>query len=275
MLDIRKFPNPLCSLFDSQAQCDQIIEYYASKIRIPQHQLMITYNSKGLVHGNIRIYTDSCNFMSCNCNPDQGMLIPSIVYEREENVRVQNPQRTDGVPELQHTVIVVEKATVFQRLIASKFVENSLNRVTIVSGGGYPDLPTRRFLALCHEAQFRIVGIADCDPFGIEIMAVYKWGSFTHMREKELLAAPSLEWVGLKPEDLEDNPDLMNAGVSKLPLLPIDKRKLNSVIRRLQTIQGDESAEWLAQAQLMSSVGSKCELEVLHVRQFVMFNYLK
>jgi len=257
---------PPRSIFDTQAQCDQIIEYYANKIRIPQHQLMITYNSKGLVHGKIRIYTDSCNFVSCNSNPAQGMLIPSIVYEREDNIWVRNPQRTDGVPELQHTVIVVEKATVFQRLISSRIVENSLDRITIVTGGGYPDLPTRRFLALCHEAQFRILGIADCDPFGIEIMAVYKWGSFTHAREKELLAAPSLEWVGLKPEDLEDNPDLMTSGFSKLPLLPIDKRKLNSVIQRLQAIQGDESAEWLAQARLMSSVDCKCELEILHVR---------
>ena len=264
--DVRKCLNPPRSLFDTQAQCDQIIEYYANKIRIPQHQLMITYNSKGLVHGKIRIYTDSCNFVSCNSNPAQGMLIPSIVYEREENIWVRNPQRTDGVPELQHTVIVVEKATVFQRLISSRIVENSLDRITIVTGGGYPDLPTRRFLALCHEAQFRILGIADCDPFGIEIMAVYKWGSFTHAREKELLAAPSLEWVGLKPEDLEDNPDLMTSGFSKLPLLPIDKRKLNSVIQRLQAIQGDESAEWLAQARLMSSVDCKCELEILHVR---------
>jgi meiotic recombination protein SPO11 len=255
----------LNSLFDSQAQCDNIIEYYASHINVPQHQLMITYNSKGLVHGKIRIYTDSCNFIACNCNPDQGMLIPSVVYDGDENIHIRNPPRTDGVPDGQHTVLVIEKATVFQRLIATKLVEQSQNTVTIVTGGGYPDLPTRRFVALCHQANFRILGIADCDPFGIEIMAIYKWGSFCHIREKNKLSAPSLEWIGLKPEHLGDSEDSITFGASKLPLLPIDKRKLNSVVQRFQALEGEDAEEWLAQAQLLSALDCKCELEILHV----------
>jgi meiotic recombination protein SPO11 len=252
------------SLFDSQAQCDQIIEYYASRIQIPQHQLMITYNSKGLVHGKIRIYTDSYNFIACDCSPDQGMLIPSVVYDGEENIQIRNPRRYDGVPDGQHTVLVIEKATVFQRLIASKLVEESQNTVTIVTGGGYPDLPTRRFVALCNQANFRILGIADCDPFGIEIMAIYKWGSMCHIREQEKLAAPKLEWVGLKPEHLGDD-DSISFGGPKAPLLPIDVRKINSVIQRLQATEGEDAEEWLAQAQLMRDLSCKCELEILHV----------
>jgi meiotic recombination protein SPO11 len=193
------------------------------------------------------------------------MLIPSVVYDGDENIQIRNPLRTDGVPDGQHTVLVIEKATVFQRLIASKLVEQSQNTVTIVTGGGYPDLPTRRFVALCHQANFRILGIADCDPFGIEIMAIYKWGSFCHIREKSKLSAPSLEWIGLKPEHLGDSVDSITSGASKLPLLPIDKRKMNSVIQRLQALEGEDAEEWLAQAQLLSALDCKCELEILHV----------
>ncbi len=256
---------PFTRLFDTQAQCDQIVEHYACQIQIPQHQLMITYNSKGLVHGKIRIYTDSRNFVACDCNPDQGMLIPSIVYDGGEEIRMRNPQRSDGVPEGRHTVLVIEKATVFQRLIASKFVEESQNTVTLVTGGGYPDLPTRRFVALCHAAGFRVLGIADCDPFGIEIMMTYKWGSIAHSREKQALAAPSLEWVGLKPQDLGDDVDSMTFGAPKNPLLPLDKRKIESVIQRLQASDAEDADEWLAQAQLMRHLDCKCELEILHV----------
>jgi len=242
-----------------------IIEHYACQINVPQHHLMITYNSKGLVHGKLRIYTDSRTFVSCDGNPDQGMLIPSVVYEGEGSVFIRNPKRTDGVPDGQHTVLVVEKATVFQRLIAAKLVEHSQNTLTIVTGGGYPDLPTRRFVALCHEANFRILGVADCDPFGLEILSIYKWGSFNHIREEHMLAAPSLEWVGLMPQELGESPECLTRGAPKHPLLPIDKRKIDSVIQRLQAIAGTEAEEWLAQAQLMRDLDCKCELEILHV----------
>lgn len=246
-----------------------IIEQYASQINVPQHHLMITYNSKGLVHGKLRIYTDVRSFVSCDSNPDQGMLIPSIVYEGEGAVCIRNPKRTDGVPDGQHTVLIVEKATVFQRLIAAKLVEQSQNTLTIVTGGGYPDLPTRRFVALCHEAKFRILGIADCDPFGIEILSIYKWGSFNHIREQHMLAAPSLQWVGLMPQDLGESDASLTRGAQKNPLMPIDKRKIESVISRLENIEGSEAEEWLAQAQLMRELDCKCELEILHVQQFI------
>jgi meiotic recombination protein SPO11 len=253
------------SLFETQAQCDQIVEYFAKLIQVPQHQLMITYNSKGLVHGKLRIYTDSRNFVSCDSNPDQGTLIPSIVYDGGGSIRIRNPQRSDGVPDGRHTVLVIEKATVFQRLIASKLVEQSQHSVTLVTGGGYPDLPTRRFVALCHAANFRVVGIADCDPFGIEIMMTYKWGSSQHAREKQALSAPSLEWLGLKPEHLGDSADSITFGAPKNPLLPVDIRKIDSVILRLQAAEDEDALEWLAQAQLMRHLDCKCELEILHV----------
>jgi meiotic recombination protein SPO11 len=226
---------------------------------------MITYNSKGLVHGKIRIYTDSVTYVACDCNPDQGMLVPSIVYDGGEGIRVRIPQRTDGVPEGIHTVLVIEKATVFQRLLSSKFVEKSQNTVTLITGGGYPDLPTRRFVALCHVAGFRIIGIADCDPFGIEIMMTYKWGSLAHAREKGSLAASGMEWVGLKPQDLGDSEDSMTFGASKNPMMPLDKRKIESVIQRLEASEEKDADEWLAQAQLMKILDCKCELEILHV----------
>jgi meiotic recombination protein SPO11 len=194
------------------------------------------------------------------------MTIPSFVYDAEDQVTIQIPKRSDGLAEGQHTVLVVEKSTVFQRLMASKFVQHSRNTVTLVTGGGYPDLPTRRFVALCHQAGCRVLGVADCDPFGIEIMAVYKWGSFAHARETQMLAASSLEWVGLKPQDLGDYLSSSTANSLTAPLLPLDSRKIESLIKRLEKIEGDEAAEWLAQVQLMKELHCKCELEILHVR---------
>lgn len=45
-----------------------------------------------------------------------------------------------------HYILVVEKETVFQRLANDKFCER--NRCIVITGRGYPDIPTRRLIVL-------------------------------------------------------------------------------------------------------------------------------
>ncbi len=72
-------------------------------------------------------------------------------------------------------VIVVEKDTVFQRVIQLIY---SLPDVICVTGKGYPDYATRKFLLLLQaqtDAEFYYIG--DADPFGADIFFNYYFGS--------------------------------------------------------------------------------------------------
>ncbi len=45
--------------------------------------------------------------------------------------------------------------------------------------------------------------LTDANPFGVCIMSVYKYGSKSYVHENDNLCLPSLEWIGLKLDDLE------------------------------------------------------------------------
>jgi len=53
----------------------------------------------------------------------------------------------------------------------------------IVTGRGFPDLATR---ALVHQVSTRfrlpVVGLADCNPFGLALLLTYKFGSAVNIR---------------------------------------------------------------------------------------------
>lgn len=44
--------------------------------------------------------------------------------------------------------------------------------------------------------------LVDADPYGIEIMFTYCFGSLALSHEVEYLAAPSIKWIGVKPSDI-------------------------------------------------------------------------
>ena len=68
----------------------------------------------------------------------------------------------------------------------------------MVTGKGVPDLSTRQLVhRLSTEGGLPAAALVDCDPFGIEIMFVYKYGSLAMAWSAEWTAVPSLEWIGL------------------------------------------------------------------------------
>jgi DNA topoisomerase VI subunit A len=69
-------------------------------------------------------------------------------------------------------VIVVEKDTVFQRIMGSQwFHESYVDSVLLMTAKGYPDYSSRDFLnSLLSRAQrVPFVYIGDADPYGADI----------------------------------------------------------------------------------------------------------
>ena len=44
--------------------------------------------------------------------------------------------------------------------------------------------------------------LVDCDPHGIHIALVYKFGSSKMKEEEERLAVPEAKWIGILPSDI-------------------------------------------------------------------------
>src|SRR5688500_2066141 len=75
-------------------------------------------------------------------------------------------------------ILLVEKETVFERLVGSGF--SSAMNCIIMTGQGYPSLTCRRFLSLLSSStKLPIYGLFDFNPDGLSILLTYQLGSLS------------------------------------------------------------------------------------------------
>lgn len=126
-------------------------------------------------------------------------------------------------------ILVVEKDTTFQKLIDESF-QKMFPRGILVTSKGYPDIATRNVLKMLHEKRkFRIYGLFDADPHGIEIYLTYKYGASKESAEGRGAFVPSIQWIGLFPSD--SNRFLIDKS-QRLPLVHSDFVKIDNMIPR-------------------------------------------
>ncbi|XP_026687962.1 meiotic recombination protein SPO11-like, partial [Diaphorina citri] len=72
-----------------------------------------------------------------------------------------------------------------------------------VDSKGFPDVNTRLFLRkLKDSVDVPLYALVDADPYGIEIMCVYRYGSLTLSPQALTLACPEIQWLGIHPTDI-------------------------------------------------------------------------
>ena len=77
-------------------------------------------------------------------------------------------------------VLIIEKDAVFQQLINQNFLE--LANGILITGKGFPDTNTRELIhILSAEYKLKTYGLFDADPYGIEILNCYKFGSIVRI----------------------------------------------------------------------------------------------
>ncbi|GAB4845989.1 hypothetical protein Ancab_024993 [Ancistrocladus abbreviatus] len=98
----------------------------------------------------------------------KGNLLPNEpFYPREEALDIFS---------VAQYILVVEKESVFQRLADDCFC--STNRCIVITGRGYPDIATRRFLrVLAGKLHVPVYCLVDSDPYGFDILTTYRFGS--------------------------------------------------------------------------------------------------
>ncbi|KMZ62563.1 hypothetical protein ZOSMA_454G00030 [Zostera marina] len=159
-------------------------------------------------------------------------------------------------------ILVVEKEAVFNRLANDKYCE--INNCIVITGRGYPDVSTRRFLYhLVDKLCLPVYCLVDSDPYGFDILLIYRFGSMTMAYDSKLLSVPGIHWLGLLPSDINTYP-ISNRCL--LPLTTKDKCKTNAMLKRCY-LHHDEP-NWRVELEIMLQNDVKFEIEALSVTSF-------
>ncbi|XP_051169558.1 meiotic recombination protein W68 [Leptopilina boulardi] len=170
--------------------------------------LGFTATSKGLVAGDITLKFQDKSIVY---KSSQGDLIPQEINELcsiETNAKY---------------ILVVEKDTVFQKLIGNREKLLVRENCIMITGKGEPDIPTRILVNYLSEIEnIPTFILVDNNPHGFEIMCTYRFGSKNHKQ----WAAPSARWLGIHPIEMKP------LQIKTTTLKEIEKSKLNSLMIR-------------------------------------------
>lgn len=163
-------------------------------------------------------------------------------------------------------LLVIEKDGIFQRL-AEDGIQNRF-RCIMITACGYPNIATRALVATLSRVlpHLVVLGLADYNPFGVELLLTYKFGSRSMSWEGANYHVPDLRWLGLRAGQVYDSEV---ADTSFETLSVVDDRKLNSLLR-LPHLPDSFRTE----LEEMSTGNKKCDLEALYVNgigQFTTF----
>ncbi|CAK9799161.1 Meiotic recombination protein SPO11 [Anthophora quadrimaculata] len=192
-------------LVPEQRHLDQAVNQVANLLNCAPWELNLLPTSKGLAAGELTITLIDNRIVDCKV--PGGALIP-IIASNVISVRARAKM-----------VLIVEKDAVFQKLLEDDCTTSLC--CILVTGKGYPDVATRMLVKLLSEKlELPVYAIVDADPFGVDIMCVYRFGSATLSKERESLACPSVRWLGIHPSEL------LALGVNTVPLTEFDLSKL-------------------------------------------------
>ncbi|XP_031489736.1 meiotic recombination protein SPO11-1 [Nymphaea colorata] len=237
------------TIFTDQETVDRAINDICSFFRCSRHDLNVVSANNGLVMGWLR-FVEAEHKFDCATYPNTGYPIPVQV------------EKVKNIISTASYILVVEKETVFQRLADDKFCQS--NRCIVLTGRGYPDVSTRRFLRLLiDELHLPAYCLVDCDPYGFEIMMTYRFGSMQMAFDAKSLCIPELRAIGTFPSDLRTYhlPDRC-----LLPLTPRDRGKAKAMLQRCYLHQ--QAPELRSELQEMLQCGVKFEMEALCVTSF-------
>lgn len=167
-------------LFRNQESVNKAVDTLCAMLNVQECELNVMSSSKGLIAGDLIISIDD-EIIDCTTS----RAVPS------------NPSAITSLESTADYVLIVEKDTVFQRLVNDDIFGRINKKIVLITAKGYPDVNTRTLLKrMSRDLAIPMYIIVDADPHGIEIMCTYKYGSLMKVHNSEHLAVPSIEWIG-------------------------------------------------------------------------------
>ena len=177
--------------FDSQADCDPIIEDLEVTLDALREELHLYASNRGNMIGDLTI-NDSGTELNCARVGRNGYSIPSIV----------EPNLLKFVKHNCKFILHVEKDTVFTRFVEDEFYRK--HKCLVTHGSGQPPRGVRRMLYRLHnELKLPVYLLLDNDPWGYYIYSVMKQGSINLAFESRRMAIPGARFIGLRSKDFE------------------------------------------------------------------------
>jgi len=110
---------------------------------------------------------------------------------------------------------------------------------------------------LYDELQIPVLGLVDSDPYGLKILSVYVSGSKNMSYDSASLTTPHIQWLGLRPSDLNryQLPDQC-----RLDMTP------NDIKTGKELLQEDfikKNPKWMKELQIMVATKQKAEIQAL------------
>ncbi|XP_009602983.1 meiotic recombination protein SPO11-1 [Nicotiana tomentosiformis] len=242
------------TVFKEPSVVDRAINDICILLQCSRHNLNVVSVGNGLVMGWLR-YVESGRKIDCISNPNTAYPIPVHVEE------------VDDIISVAQYVLVVEKESVFQRLANDQFGKR--NRCIVITGRGYPDVPTRRFLRLLvDKLHLPVYCLVDCDPYGFDILTTYKFGSLQMAYDAKFLRVCEIQWLGVFIQDCD------NYSIPQQCLLPLtaeDKRKVEAMLLRCYLQR--EVPKWRFELELLLHKGVKFEIEALSVHSLTFLSH--
>ena len=191
-----------------------------------------------------------------------------------DNFHYNNKNNDDGCEKIYLqsdaiAILVIEKEGVYTRLAEDRFFDYF--PCILVTGKGFPDLATRAMISNLHKhfPELPILGICDCNPYGVAILQTFSCGSLKRKFDGGHRYTVPIQWVGLRPSHLLLN-QKVKSDLLSLPaeafqaLTDLDHKKIMNLCNNCDSstmLLDDDAKEELME---MSRLGFKVELEALH-----------
>ncbi len=251
----RTIPGTNVNVVDEQKESDKAIEDLEIIMTLSRERLHINANKMGSVAGKV-IIEDRGDTIDWSKLGSGGWSIPSNV----ESIQFKKVEAK--------YIIYMEKAAIWERLHEDKFWQKQ--ECIIMSSQGQTTRGIRRLLQrLVTEYKIPVYVLADNDPYGFYIYSVIKYGSITLAHMSEEMAIPSVRFLGITCDDIEQY------GLKRhyIKLTEQDTARLKQ-IQEYDWFKNNKA--WQRQFNMMIKAGAKAEIQALSSRgiTFISDTYL-
>ncbi|KAK0548502.1 endodeoxyribonuclease [Tilletia horrida] len=254
-------------LFGRQAQSDQHVSALCNALGVEREALGFRATAKGLVSGTFSIRLRD----TMHVPEDRDSHMQRCIQGTSSTEHL-IPFATDieSFESDAAWILIVEKDAIFSILRHARFAEGAAHELKpglIITGKGYPDQGTQQLLAFiaAHPAMQSVPFflLSDNDPFGIDILRVYRFGNGTS-QQPGTYALPNLTWLGLRHDQHSGeafSPTISEGDANvagKLPLNNHDRKKATALLSKEWLPQ-----EWKLELRHMLARNCKAEIEIL------------
>ncbi|KAL9180706.1 hypothetical protein ACHAXT_011159 [Thalassiosira profunda] len=254
--------------FRNQKECDGVILDVAKVLGVSRRSLGLSASPKGWFCGCVQITRrgtlPSGKDVSGSIDGTALSSIQGLPITREWTERDEKGCTDDGV-EIKvsskdaRAILVIEKEGVYNRLSEERIFDRF--PCILVTGKGFPDLATRALVSALHrELDLPVVGLCDCNPYGVSVLALYHCaGDRMGVDGRRRYSVP-MQWLGLRPSEVAQLKDRMPETVFQ-KLTDLDKKRIASLLDQEDGFLTEDDEE---EVRAMEDAGYKCELEALY-----------